>query len=136
MIKCIVGKKGFGKTKLLIDHVNKAVGEESGSVICIERGAKLTYDINHKCRLIDISPYHISCYSGYYGFICGLYAQNYDISSVFIDSLYKVVGSEDPAAIDDFMANLERFSADNNVKFLITISDDLANVPASVRKYV
>lgn len=136
MIKCIVGKKGSGKTKQLIDDVNAAVHEEHGNVICIEYDKKLIYDINHSCRLIEITDYPIRGYEAFFGFICGMFAQNYDISYIFVDSLYRVAGDSDPSQIDAFMKNIEQFSESNRVKFTITVSDAVENVPASITQYM
>lgn len=136
MIKCIVGRKGSGKTKALIDDVNAAVKEEHGSVICIECDKKLIYDINHGCRLIEITDFPVVGYDAFFGFICGMYAQNYDISYIFIDSLYRVVGDNEPSAIDRFMKNLAQFSDTNHIKFTITVSDAVENVPASITQYI
>jgi energy-coupling factor transporter ATP-binding protein EcfA2 len=136
MIKCIVGKKGSGKTKQLIDAVNTAVHEEHGSVICIECDKKLIYDINHSCRLIEIADYPIKGFEAFFGFICGMFAQNYDISYIFVDSLYRVTGESDPTKIDAFMKNIERFSENNRIKFTFTVSESVENVPASITQYM
>ncbi|MGN1451218.1 MAG: hypothetical protein ACI4XQ_03885, partial [Eubacteriales bacterium] len=106
MIKCIVGLKGHGKTKQLIAMVNEAAENESGSLICIEKSPKLTYDINHKCRLIDTVDYRVSGFESFYGFLCGLYSQNYDITSVFIDSLYKITDDSDAEHAREFFEKL------------------------------
>ena len=136
MIKCIAGKKGSGKTKMLIDMVNEAVNSEKGNVICIEKGLKLTYDLNHNARLIETDIYGISGYDMFYGFICGIYAGNYDVSNVFIDSLYKITDCEDSDKIDAFMEKLEHFSRENRVKFVITVSADIENLPENIKKYL
>ena len=136
MIKCIVGKMGSGKTKQLVYLVNHAADNESGSVLCIEKGPKLMIDISHAVRLVDIDNYQISGYDQLFSFICGLYAANFDTSYIFIDSLYKVAGGSDPAQIDRFIKRLEDFAAQNSVRFAITISDDIENCPASVKKHL
>ena len=133
MIKCIVGLKGSGKTKQLIQMVNETVQNEHGSVICIEKSQKLTYDINHHCRLIDTVDYAITGFEGFYGFICGLFAQNYDISTIFVDSLFKITGSEDPAATKQFFEKLDAFSKKTNISFIITISAELDALPEIVK---
>ena len=136
MIKCIVGKKGSGKTKQLIDMVNAAVKEENGNVICIEKGAKLTYDISHDARLIDISEYPVTGYEAFIGFLCGIYACDYDVSCVFIDSLYKVAGSDSAAEIETFFEKLELLYKSKGIKFVITISADISELPDAVKKYI
>lgn len=136
MIQCIVGLKGSGKTKQLISLVNSAVQQESGSVICIERDDKLRFDIDHHCRLVETKHFEISGFDAFFGFICGLYAQNYDITSIFIDSLYKIVASEDAAEASVFMEKLERFSEKTGIKFVITISAEPGALPGAVTKFV
>ncbi len=94
MVRVIMGVKGTGKTKQMIELINSAVHSENGNVVCIERGPKLTYDIHYKIRLVEASHYDIKSYDFLKGFISGLYAGNYDITHVFIDSLTKIVASE------------------------------------------
>ena len=136
MIECIVGKMGSGKTKQLVDRLNSTVAQEKGNVLCIEKGKKLLTDVNYAVRLVDIEKYPISGYDQLFSFICGLYAANFDTCSIFIDSLYKVAGCKDHAKIDQFIQKLEAFSEINNVKFGITISDDIENCPASIKKHL
>ena len=85
MVRVIMGVKGTGKTKQMIELINSAVHSENGNVVCIERGPKLTYDIHYKIRLVEASHYDIKSYDFLKGFISGLYAGNYDITHVFID---------------------------------------------------
>ena len=94
MIRVIVGKKGSGKTKQVIEMINSAVDTEHGNVVCIEKGEKLMLDISHKIRLVEASEYDIADYTAMKGFISGLYAGNYDITHIFIDSLTKIIGTE------------------------------------------
>ena len=133
MVKIIMGLKGSGKTKQLIELVKKAVDMENGDVVCIEKGPKLTFDIPHKARLIYASQSDIEGYDFFKGFLSGLHAGNYDITHVFIDSLYKIVGDETPANVDAFLEWLERFGEKSNVKFTLTISAD-AELASSVMK--
>ena len=136
MIKCIVGLKGFGKTKQLIQMVNETIQNEQGSVLCIEQSPKLTYDISHQCRLIDTVDYGISGFEGFYGFLCGLYSQNYDISAIFIDSLYKITGSENAEEASVFFDKLGKFAVKTGINFTITISVDEADLPANAKAYL
>ena len=96
MVRVIMGVKGTGKTKQMIELINSAVHSENGNVVCIERGPKLTYDIHYKIRLVEASHYDIKSYDFLKGFISGLYAGNYDITHVFIDSLTKIVPPRPP----------------------------------------
>jgi len=135
LIKCIAGLKGSGKTKQLVAMVNAAVNEDSGSVICIEKDPKLTYDVNSNCRLIHTSEYDISSYPEFFGFICGLYAQNYDITSIFVDGLYKIAGNDEESA-NEFIVKLEKFSEQTGIKFVMTVSVEVENAPEQVKKYL
>lgn len=135
MVKVIMGIKGAGKTKQLIDLVNHSVKDNIGSVVCIEHGQKLTFDIDHGARLIDTVPYDIKSYQVLRGFITGLYAGNYDLHDVFIDSLFKVSGDSDMTECGKFLSWCEKFGSDNNVDFSITISADVESAPEGVKKY-
>ena len=136
MVKVIIGLKGSGKTKQLIDSINTAIKTESGSMVCIEKGNALTFDIDYRVRLIDASEYDIGNYTFLKGFISGLHAGNFDISHIFLDGLYKLSGSKDHAETADFLAWCDKFGAANKIEFTISISDDLAAMPAGVTKYV
>lgn len=136
MVRVIMGVKGTGKTKQMIDLINTAVQSEHGNVVCIERGPKLTYDINYKIRLVEASHYDMKDYEFLKGFVSGLYAGNYDITHIFIDSLTKIVPSEPgDAAVEDFLDWLNTFSEKNNIKFTVTISADAELAHEGVRKY-
>ena len=136
MIKLIVGVKGTGKTKALVDEINKAANESHGSVVCVEYKRKLTYDINYKIRLVEASHYDMKGYEFLKGFISGLYAGNYDITHVFIDSLTKIVPSEATSLeVENFLDWLNNFGEDNNIKFTVTISADESLASDGVKKY-
>ena len=135
MIRVIMGKKGSGKTKQMIDMINNAVQTEHGNVVCIERGSKLTYDIHYQIRLVEASSYDIDSYATLKGFVSGLHAGNFDITNLFIDSLYKISGSSDLKETEEFLQWCEKFSEANGVNITITISDDIANATESMKKY-
>ncbi len=136
MIKVIMGKRGSGKTKQVIELVNTAVNEEAGNVVCVEKGQNLRFNIKYSAKLIDISEYNMQLsYESLFSFICGMYSANYDITHVFIDSLYKITGEDDDAKADEFLERLERFAQSANVKFTLTISADSAEASETVKKY-
>ena len=135
MIRVIMGKKGSGKTKSVIDMINSAVDTEHGNVVCIEKGKKLTYDINSRIRLVESSHYDIADYAALKGFISGMYAGNYDITHIFIDSLTKIVGGECDNETEKFLDWLNKFAERHNIKFTITISDDESLAPDGVKKF-
>ena len=135
MIHVIMGLKGSGKTKKLIDAINAAVAEANGDVVCIEYGRKLTYDVTYKVRLVDSKEYGISSAEMLKGFLSGLHAGNFDITHVFIDNLYKTIGS-DKAAAEDFIVWAAKFAEANNMEITITVSEDPAQASEVVKQYI
>ena len=133
MIHLIMGLKGSGKTKKLIDGINAAVAEAHGDVVCIEYGKKLTYDISYKVRLVDSKEYGINSVEMLKGFLSGLHAGNFDITHVYIDNLYKTIGA---AAGDEFVVWCAKFAADNNMEITVSISDDPANASELMKQYL
>ena len=93
MITLLIGKKGSGKTKKLIELANEAVQNSNGNVVVIEKGLKLTYDISHKARLVDSDAYGIEGLDALVGFVSGICAANYDVTDVFVDSTLKITGN-------------------------------------------
>lgn len=136
MVRVIMGAKGSGKTKQLIELINYAAENETGNVICIESGSKLTYDISNCVRLIDSSDFATNNFTFLKGFISGLYASNYDITQVFLDGLCKIVPS-DPGSneVEDFLDWLDSFGERNNIKFTLTISADASLATESMKAY-
>ena len=131
-----MGVKGTGKTKQMIELINTAVQNEHGNVVCIERGPKLTYDINYKIRLVEASQYDMKDFDFLKGFISGLYAGNFDITHIFIDSLTKIVPSEaTDLAVEEFLDWLNRFGEANSIKFTVTISAASSLASEGVKKY-
>ena len=135
MIRVIMGLKGSGKTKKLIDAIHGAVAETHGDVVCIEYGRKLTYDVTYKVRLVDSKEYGICNSDMLKGLLSGLHAGNFDITHVFIDNLYKTIGN-DKAAGEEFITWCAKFAADNNMEITLTVSEDPANVSDEVKKYL
>ena len=135
MVQLITGLKGSGKTKKLVDMVRDAVNEETGDVVCIEKERKLTFDIPYQARLIDAGVYDIGSYEFLRGLICGVHAGNYDITHFFIDNFYKLVNDKSPEALEAFLTWLDKFSAQEKISFVISLSVDAAALPASVLKY-
>ena len=135
MIHVIMGLKGSGKTKKLIDSINAAVAEAHGDVVCIEYGKKLTYDVNYRVRLVDSQEYGISNPDMLKGFLSGLHAGNFDITNVYIDNLYKTIGA-DRAAGEDFILWAAKFAEANNMEITVTVSDDVALASEAVKQYL
>ncbi len=135
MIKLIVGKKGSGKTKALIDGVNEALKTENGNIVFICNGDRHILDINHSIRLIDVENTDTETFRIFKAFICGILSQNYDITSLFIDSLFKIV-PDDKDNLADFISDLDKIAEDSNVKFTICISADKSELPEAIYKYI
>ena len=135
MIHVIMGLKGSGKTKKLIDAIHAAVAEAHGDVVCIEYGKKLTYDVTYKVRLVDSKEYGISSPEMLKGFLSGLHAGNFDITNVFIDNLYKTIGN-DKAAGEDFVVWCAKFAAENNMEITISITEDPAEASDVMKQYI
>ena len=135
MIHVIMGLKGSGKTKKLIDSINETIASASGDVVCIEYGKKLTYDINYRVRLVDSKEYGINSLEMLKGFISGLHAGNFDITNVYIDNLYKTIGT-DRAAGEAFILWCAEFAQINNMNITVTVSDDPAEASEAVKQYL
>ena len=136
MVRLIMGAAGAGKTKQLIELIHASVASEKGSVVCIEPGADMTYDISHNVRLVNAGEYELNSYECLRGFISGLYAGNYDISHVFVDNLWKIARDSDVAQTEKFLSWLERFSDKNAVKFTVTVSADADTATDVMRNYL
>ena len=133
MVKLIVGKKGTGKTKMLIEQVNAAAEASKGCVICIEKGLTLNRDVTHKVRLVDTDSYSINDAAALYGFIAGVAASNYDITDIYLDSTLRICG--DVAAMEAFLLKVDALTADKNINFTATISLAVEELPASLAKF-
>ena len=134
MIKLIVGNKGSGKTKILIDMINHSLQTSDGNVVCIERGMKLTYEINHNCRLIDAEEYGVEGFDMFFGFLSGLLAGNYDIKDVYVDGILKI-GGLDYDKLGEMFDKVDALSSKSNVNVVFTVSADSSELPESVKKF-
>ena len=136
MVKLLMGLKGSGKTKQLIQDINESVKNETGSMVCIEKGTKLRYDIDIRVRLIDYQEYMMGSLTFLKGFISGLHAGNFDISHIFIDSFYKLVENADVAEVEDFVLWCDKFGKANDLSFTIVVSEDPANATEALKAYL
>ena len=132
MVTIMMGPEGSGKTKQLIAAINTALKKESGSMVCIEKGHTLRFDVDHRVRLIDASEYSPGSYTFLKGFLSGLHAGNFDISHIFIDSLYKVAGSKDPEEAEAFLDWCAQFGERNSVSFTISVRPSMVFLPSPV----
>ncbi len=135
MIHIIMGLKGSGKTKKLIDSIKDTVVNAHGDVVCIEYGQKLTYDVPHKVRLVDSKEYGIKNPDMLKGLLSGLHAGNYDITNVYIDNLYKTIGT-DRAAGEEFILWCAKFAEANYMEITITVSDDPAQASDEIKAFL
>ena len=135
MLKLIVGLKGSGKTKTLIEMANKAFDETKGSVVCIEKGSKLIYDVKHEIRLIDTDNYGITDATALYAFVAGILASNHDVTDLFIDSALKICENNVPA-FADMIEKLDVFAEKVSFNIVITSSIAKEDLPESIVKFV
>ena len=128
MIKVIIGKKGSGKTKKLVDMVNAAARESLGDVVCIEKGDTLTFSVTHRARLVDADAYGISGYEEYYGLLTGIKAGNNDVTHIFCDATLRI-GGRDYEQLASFFARLKSIE---DVDFVFTVSADESELPEKI----
>lgn len=131
MISLIIGNRGSGKTKKLIEIVNNAVENSNGDVICIEKENKLKHDVNYKARLIDTDHFGISGFESFFGFLCGICASNYDITDIFVDATLRI-GSRDYGELAEFLKKASKLAKTSEVHIVFTISADKNDLPAEI----
>ncbi len=136
MVKLIMGPKGTGKTKSLVELVKKAVQEENGSVVCIEKDKNLTYDVPYTVRLVHASDYEFGTFEFFKGFISGLHAANYDITHVFIDNFFKMFAETNMDKLALLLDELNTFGEKEGIKFTISATADPSAVSGNVSKYL
>ena len=132
MVQLIVGKKGKGKTKQLLDKVNSEVKDIAGSIAYLDKSTKHMYELNNKVRLIDVSRYMIENESEFLGFVCGIISQDHDLEQMYFDSFLKIAVLEykDISAV---VEKLERMSDFFQVDFILSVSRDESELPESVK---
>lgn len=135
MIKLITGKKGTGKTKIIIDRINNAVKSTTGDLVCIEKGETLRRSISYKVRWCDAEQFDISGADALYGFIAGMLASNYDIKEIYVDGIKKIVGS-DYDAIGQLFGRLDNLTKNDDTVITFTVSADNSELPESITKFV
>ena len=134
MLKLIIGVKGTGKTKTLIDMVNQATSASEGSVVCIERGVKLRYDIKYRTRLINTNDYLIVDAQTLYGFVAGIFASNHDVTDLYIDSALKICNN-DINAFEKFLLEADELAEKHSVNIIMTSSIPVEEASDIVKKY-
>ncbi|MBE6819528.1 MAG: hypothetical protein E7516_00540 [Ruminococcaceae bacterium] len=131
MVKLIIGNKGSGKTKRLIELVNGAVEKSNGNVVCIEKERLLTYDVNYRARLIETDHYKVSGYDAFYGFLCGVIAGDHDITDILVDATLKI-GGRDYEALANFLEKVAELSKLSEQDITFTISCDECDLPERI----
>ncbi len=132
MITLLVGKKGSGKTKKLVEAANAAVESTNGNVVVIERESKLTLEISHQARLVALDPYGVSGMEALYGFLSGICAGNYDVKEIFVDSTLSIIGN-DMDTLATFIDKVDKLANFAETKVTFSISADESEIPHSVK---
>ena len=135
MVQLIVGKKGKGKTKQLLDKVNSAVKEVSGNIVYLDKSSKNMYELNNRIRLINVSDYMISDCDEFIGFICGIISQDHDLEQMYLDS-FLVNAHVDGTEVAPAIAKLQKISDTFKVDFVLSISLDEAEIPDSLKENI
>lgn len=135
MVQLIVGKKGKGKTKQLLDKVNSEVKDISGSIVYLDKSTKHMYELNNKVRLIDVSRYMIENADEFLGFVCGIISQDHDLEQMYFDSFLKIAVLEDKD-VSAVIEKLDRMSDFFQVDFILSVSMDESELPEAVKDKV
>ena len=136
MIKIHIGLKGSGKTKNLINDVNGALALEKGNVVCITEGNRLMHDIDRKVRMINTEQFDIKNFDMFVGLLSGIIAQDFDVTHIFIDSVFKSVPNETMANIDELIGAIEKLEEKFDTSFTLLVSADVAEATDMVKKYM
>lgn len=135
MVQLVVGKKGKGKTKQLLDKANNEILSVSGNIVYLDKSTKHMYELNNKVRLIDVSSYMISDSDEFIGFVCGIISQDHDLEQMYFDSFMKIACIEDDQ-VELVLNKLEKISEAFGVDFILGIALDKEELPASVQDKV
>ena len=134
MIKLIIGKKGTGKTKILIDQINETVKSTNGNIVCIEKGDNVRRSISYKVRWCDVQQFGIEGFDAFYGFVAGMLAGNYDIKDIYVDGILRIAG-RDYEALGNMLEKLDKLTGeDANVVF--TVSADEEELSENVKQFL
>lgn len=133
-IQLIVGSKGTGKTKRFTKMINQRTSATNGSVVCIEKGDVSRFEVTHKARLIDVDEYKIAGSDELFGMICGLTASNYDITDIFVDATFRIIGTKSQKIIRELIEHLCLVETD--VAITMTISCDAKELDKSLVQYI
>ena len=129
MVQLIVGKKGKGKTKQLLDKVNSEVKDIAGSIVYLDKSTKHVYELNNKVRLINVMDYPIDNCDEFLGFLCGIVSQDHDLEEMYLDSFLTIAFTETDDEIQHAIEKLDIISEKYNVKFILSVSRDESRLP-------
>ena len=135
MVQLIVGRKGKGKTKQLLDKVNSEIKDIAGNIVYLDKSTKHMYELNNKVRLIDVSQYMIENSSEFIGFVCGILSQDHDLQQMYFDSFLKIAALEEQD-ITEVVEKLSKVSEKFNVDFILSISLDETEIPESLKSRI
>ncbi len=136
MVELLIGKKGTGKTKALLESVNNAAAVAKGNVVFISDDTRRNmYDIKSSVRMVDTKEFDIETYGELLGFISGIVSGNFDITNVFVDGIFKIVGTDKLDGFEEFLKRLEKMSTQFNISFVISVSIDAQTAPDYIKKY-
>lgn len=135
MVQLIVGNKGKGKTKHLLEKVNLQVKETKGNIVYLDKSTKHMYELNNKVRLIDVSQYMITNHDEFVGFICGIVSQDHDLEQMFLDSFLKIACLENED-ITPVIERLEKISQNYGIDFVLSVSMDESELPEALKSKI
>ena len=135
MIKVIMGKRGTGKSKKIIELANQAVKEDLGDIVYINSNNRHMYDLDHNIRFVDVSEFEIDDYCMFYGFICGIISEDFDISQIYIDGITKIA-DDDANSFEKFLKDIRKISNKFNITFTFTVSGEPGEAPSYLKEYV
>lgn len=134
MVELLIGKKGTGKTKALIENVNNAAMVAKGNVVFVSDDTRRSmHDIKSKVRMADTKDFALKSYSEFLGFICGIISRDYDITNIFIDGIFKIIGTDSLDGFEEFLSRLEAISQNLNISFVISVSIDAETAPEYIK---
>lgn len=135
MVELLIGKKGTGKTKALIEKVNNALTVAKGNVVFISNDTNRNiFDVKSKARMPDTSEFEIKSYDEFLGFISGIISRDFDITNIFVDGIFKIVGSDNLDGFESFLNRLETMSQKFEITFVISVSIDAETAPDYIKK--
>ncbi len=136
MIELIVGKKGKGKTKVLLERANSAVKSAHGSIVYLDKSSKHMYELNNKIRLIDVSAFPLKNSDEFVGFICGILSQDHDLEQVYLDGFLTISQLGEQGDVTDTLSQLDTIGQQFSLTFVVSISMDKEEIPASLQSKI